>query len=156
MKKPDYKWKISYENYAPAKEKLRETLCGLGNGYLGLRACSPEHNPSIHHYPGMYVSGLYNRLKTPINGKIIVNEDMVNCPNCLFMTFKIGDGDWFTPGSNELISFRQELDMKTGLLTRELVFQDADGNITALKVLRIASMYNPQLVAKKYTKTHQN
>ncbi|MCK5358967.1 MAG: hypothetical protein KAJ48_11275, partial [Elusimicrobiales bacterium] len=127
MKKTEDKWKISYENYSPTKEKLRETLCGLGNGYLGLRACSPEHTAAIHHYPGIYISGLYNRLKTPINGKIIVNEDMVNCPNCLFMTFKIGDGEWFTPGSNELLSFHQELDMKTGLLTRDILFQDPDG-----------------------------
>ena len=156
MKKTEDKWKISYENYSPTKEKLRETLCGLGNGYLGLRACSPEHTAAIHHYPGIYISGLYNRLKTPINGKIIVNEDMVNCPNCLFMTFKIGDGEWFTPGSNELLSFHQELDMKTGLLTRDILFQDPDGNKTLLKVLRIASMENPHLIAMKYSITPQN
>ncbi|MCG2725984.1 MAG: glycoside hydrolase family 65 protein [Elusimicrobia bacterium] len=156
MKKSADKWKISYAGYNPAKEKLRETLCGLGNGYLGIRACSPEHTASFHHYPGIYISGLYNRLKTSINGKTIVNEDMVNCPNCLFMTFKIGDGDWFTPGSNELINFHQELDMKTGLLTRELVFQDADGKKTSVKVLRAASMANPHLLAMKYSITPQN
>jgi alpha,alpha-trehalase len=33
------------------------------------------------NYPGTYVAGLYNRLRTPIAGRTLENEDLVNAPN---------------------------------------------------------------------------
>lgn len=35
-------WTWSYEGYDPARERLREALCTLGNGYFATRGAAPE------------------------------------------------------------------------------------------------------------------
>ena len=73
-----YVWRINYKDFDPGREGLREALCTLGNGYVGTRGSSPECVASSVHYPGIYVAELYNRLKTHIAGRTVVNEDLVN------------------------------------------------------------------------------
>ena len=46
----------------------REVLCGLGNGYLGVRGVEPEHEADKVNYPGTYVAGGFNRLCDSIDG----------------------------------------------------------------------------------------
>ncbi len=43
------------------------------------------------HYPGTYLAGGYNRLRTDIAGRVVENEDLVNFPNWLALTFRIAD-----------------------------------------------------------------
>jgi len=57
-------WKISYEYFNPSEERLRETLCTLGNGYFATRGAAPESPVSKFHYPGTYIAGVYNKLAT--------------------------------------------------------------------------------------------
>ena len=47
------------------------------------------------HYPGTYLAGGYNRLRTDIAGRVVENEDLVNLPNWLALEFRIADEDWF-------------------------------------------------------------
>jgi len=45
-----------YQGMDESREKLREALCTLGNGYLATRGAQNElravHDPEYHHYPG--------------------------------------------------------------------------------------------------------
>ena len=45
--------------------------------------------PMAVHYPGTYLAGGYNRLRTDIAGRSVENEDLVNFPNWLALTFRI-------------------------------------------------------------------
>lgn len=36
-------WIWAYEGYDPEKERLREALCTLGNGYFATRGAAPRH-----------------------------------------------------------------------------------------------------------------
>ena len=87
-------WEIVYEGFDPQGEKLRETLCTLGNGYMGVRGAGAESRASEIHYPAIYTAGIYNTLATNISGKKIYNEDLVNCPNCLFLSFQVNKKVW--------------------------------------------------------------
>jgi hypothetical protein len=51
-------------------------------------------NPGVH-YPGTYLAGGYNRLKTEIEGGVIENEDLMNMPNWLSLKFRPIGGEWF-------------------------------------------------------------
>src|SRR5660398_168627 len=53
----------------------------------------------------------------------IENEDLVNLPNWLPLTFRIDDGPEFSVDSAELLQYRQELDLRQGILRRSLVFR---------------------------------
>src|SRR3546814_16707474 len=92
---PDSGWKLVYEGFDPAREGLREALCTLGNGYFATRGAAEETEADDVHYPGTYLAGGYNRLQTDIAGRVIENEDLVNLPNWLPLTFRPEDGDWF-------------------------------------------------------------
>ena len=74
-------WKIVYKGFNPSVEKLRETLCTLGNGYMGVRGSATESSASKSHYPGIYIAGIYNTLATDVSGKKIFNEEIPNRVN---------------------------------------------------------------------------
>ncbi|MEZ5000535.1 MAG: beta-phosphoglucomutase family hydrolase [Bacteroidales bacterium] len=83
-------WKLVYHDYDPEKEKSREALLSVGNGYFGTRGSLSECLRNPRNAPGTYVSALFNRLTSVINGKEIVNEDMVDITNWLPLTFRMG------------------------------------------------------------------
>ena len=45
-------WTWRYEGYDPADERLRESLCTLGNGYFATRGALSECGADDVHYPG--------------------------------------------------------------------------------------------------------
>ncbi|RRS30021.1 MAG: beta-phosphoglucomutase [Epsilonproteobacteria bacterium (ex Lamellibrachia satsuma)] len=144
-------WSLTYDNYEPKDEKLREVLCALGNGYFVTRSAATESQADDIHYPGTYIAGGYNRLKTKIQGKEITNEDLVNFPNWLTLKFKIKEGDWFSIDETTILSFRQELDMEEGILHKLIHFSDAKGRETRLTERRFVHMGNKHLASIKLT-----
>ena len=149
-------WTLAYESYNPKQEELREALCTLGNGYFATRGAAPESVADGTHYPGTYVAGCYNRLKTDIAGKTIENECMVNMPNWLPVTFRIADGDWFDISKVDILEYRQELDLRSGLLSRMIRFADGEGRQTRLFQRRLVSMANPHLAGLEITIKAEN
>lgn len=149
-------WTLGYTGYAPETEGLRETLCALGNGYIVSRACAPDATADDVHYPGTYLAGGYNRLVSAIDGQEIENEDLVNLPNWLPLTMRIGHGEWITPDVVDQLDYRQELDLKAGVLSRVLRFRDAQGRVTRWDERRIVSMHDPHLAAMTVTLTPEN
>ncbi len=150
-------WTIEYSGYDPEQEGTRETLCTVGNGYFGTRGALEEISANGDtNYPGTYIAGLYNRLESTIAGRTITNEDFVNCPNWLPITFKVEGGEWFDPTQAEILDFSRELDFKTGTLTRKIVFRDREGHQTQIISSRFASMEDPNLAALRYQITPLN
>ena len=143
------RWTLSYDGFDPAMERLRETLCVVGNGYFATRGAAPEMAASDVHYPATYVAGCYNRLQSQVGDRMIENEDFVNVPNWLPLTFRIEDGDWFDLSLVEILSYRQELDMRAGLLERDIRFRDPQGRITVLRDERFVHMSLPHLAGLK-------
>jgi trehalose/maltose hydrolase-like predicted phosphorylase len=149
-------WTLVYEEFDPAKESLREALCTLGNGYFATRGAAPESSADEIHYPGTYLAGGYNRLKTDIAGRVVENEDLVNMPNWLLFTFRPENGDWLNLMSVEVLSYRQELNIRHGILTRTMRFRDKQNRETRLTSRRIVHMANMHLAALETTITPEN
>lgn len=149
-------WGITYYDYDPKKERSREALLAVGNGYFGTRGALEESEANAINYPGTYLAGVYNRLTTSVAGKEVENEDFVNCPNWLTIRFKVEEGMWVDPNQMELLNMERSLDFKTGLLTKKMKIKDDEGNITAIESLRFVSMDNMHLAGIKYTITPLN
>lgn len=143
----DSAWSLIYTAYDPAQEGLREALCTLGNGYFATRGAFADSRADAIHYPGTYLAGVYNRLTSEVAGRKVENEDLVNLPNWLSLSFRVGEGNWFGLDHVELLSFRQELDLRHGLLYRDFRCRDADGRVTRWRERRLVSMDNPHLAA---------
>ncbi|WP_031171703.1 glycoside hydrolase family 65 protein [Streptosporangium roseum] len=149
-------WLLTYDGFDPAQEGLREALTTLGNGYFATRGAAPESRADEVHYPGTYVAGCYDRLISQVAGHSVENEDLVNAPNWLPLTFRADGGDWFAPGSAEILADRRTLDMRQGVLTRLLRTRDSHGRITRLEQHRLVSMDDPHLAALTMTIVPEN
>lgn len=105
-----------HEGYDPAGERLRESLCTLGNGYFATRGVVPESRAGLVHYPVTYAAGVYNRLEPTVAGRRVVNEDLVNLPNWLLLRFRPRFADesaspWFSPNTRQPLDHRHSLDL---------------------------------------------
>ncbi len=149
-------WSITFDDYEPRYERLREVLCGIGNGYLGSRCCAPEATAGDFHYPGTYVAGVYNRLVDDVAGTVIDNESIVNLPNWLPLTFRIDDGQWFDIDRVEVLTYRQSIDIRHAESIREIRFRDAAGRTTGVQQRRFASMDDPHVCALQTTVTAED
>ena len=153
---PSDPWEVVYEGYDPSYERLRETLCTVGNGYVATRGCAPEAAASGAHYPGTYAAGVYNTLTDSIAGRTIENESLVNLPNWLSLTFRINGGPWFHVDDAELLFYRQTFDLRHSTWIRSLRFRDGTGQVTAVTQQRFASMHQPHVLAMQTTITAEN
>ena len=138
------------------QEGLREALCTLGNGHFATRGATPESEADDIHYPGTYIAGCYNRLKTDISGRVIENESMVNAPNWLTLRYKIEDGNWFDLRQTTIHNYMQQLDLRNGMLHRNVVFEDSSGRITCVHERRFISMAEPEIACIEMTFTAEN
>jgi len=149
-------WSLIYESFHPEQEKLRESLCTLGNGYFATRGTGHEARVDNIHYPGTYLAGCYNRLRTEIAGRVVENEDFVNMPNWLPLNVRIDDGPWFSLHTADIVSYRQELDLKRGVLMRSVRFRDDQGRQTTLTSRRLVHRREPHVAALEMTLIAEN
>ena len=149
-------WSLVFDGFDPKHEGIREALCTLGNGYFATRAVQPGAIADDVHYPGTYLAGAYNRLRTDIAGRVVENEDLVNFPNWLALNFRVADDDWFDEQKVALLSYRQELDLRHGLLLRTARFEDRHGRRSTLRERRLVSMADMHLGAVELSVTPEN
>ncbi|WP_119168409.1 glycoside hydrolase family 65 protein [Algihabitans albus] len=155
-------WSLVYDTFDPQAEGLREALCTLGNGHFAVRGAADEVDAGGPHYPGTYLAGGYNRLVSDVSGRPIENEDFVNFPNWLSVSFRHcsepgGEPEpWFDLHAVEILAFRQELDMAGGLLHRRLRVKDSAGRVSRIESSRLVSMDQPNLAAQAWSLTPEN
>ncbi len=144
-------WSLLFEGFDAEQEGVREAVCALGNGYFATRGAQAGAVADGVHYPGTYLAGGYNRLRSKIAGRVVENEDLVNFPNWLPLEFRIVEGNWFDVRDTKLLSYRQELNLRRGLLLRWISFEDPDGRCTTLAERRLVSMHNMHVGALQLT-----
>ncbi|TDD39346.1 helix-turn-helix domain-containing protein [Nonomuraea terrae] len=146
-------WTLTYDGFRPEGEGLREALCTLGNGRFATRGATPDGGPRT---AGTYLAGCYDRLDSVVAGRSVTNEDIVNLPDWLPLTFATPGSGWFRPDTADLPLYRYELDMRRGLLLRDLRWRDGEGRITRVRQRRLVSMADPYLAAMETTFTAEN
>lgn len=144
-------WRLVYEGYDPVHESHREALTTLGNGYLGTRGAMPEHADDGVHYPGTYLAGVYNRLTSMVEGEDRIDEELVNAPNWLPLDLAIDHGAWWSDDGLTELDDRRELDLRRGLLTRQVRLVDGQGRTLNVVQRRIVSMHRAHVCALETT-----
>lgn len=147
------KWTITYQDFDPVKERTREAMLTVGNGYFGTRGAMEETASSKVHSTGTYIAGLYNRLESRVGDRIVENEDFVNAPNWLPVSFRIDNEAYFDFSKVKFLEFNKSLDFRNGVFSRRIVVEDSLGRVTAIDSNRLASMANPHQAALQYSIT---
>ncbi len=149
-------WKVVYNDWKTDEHPLREVLTTLGNGCFATRGAVEEQKANEYNYPGTYIAGGYNRATSKIEGREVENEDLVNWPNWLFLSFKMDDSEWFDLNRLEVLGYVVELDLKEGVLTRKMRFRDDKNRETSLVSRRIVSMCDPHVAAIEWLLIPEN
>jgi trehalose/maltose hydrolase-like predicted phosphorylase len=117
---------------------------------------SPESHADGTHYPGTHIAGCYNRLIAEVAGHRIENEDIVNAPSWLPLTFRIGGGPWLGSREFETLESHQVLDLRGGVLKRRLRVRDAQGRETTIRQRWFVHMEYRHLAGLSVTTTPEN
>lgn len=114
-------WVLREDSYDPDNCAARETLFTLGNGCLGIRGCQEEAESSW--WRGSYLNGFYESRPIVYGERAYGYADryqtILNCTDarqveCLF------NGERFLPGCQGMEAYSRQLDMRTGVLGREI------------------------------------
>ncbi len=149
-------WMIEYKKWDAKDHPLQEALCTLGNGYFTTRGALEFSRDNEYNYPGTYLAGGYNRLKSTINNREIENEDLVNWPNWLYLTFRIEKGKWFDLTKVKILEYITILNLQEGFLERKIRFQDEKQRITTIISKRFVSMHDYHIGALQWTFIPEN
>jgi trehalose/maltose hydrolase-like predicted phosphorylase len=149
-------WVLSFQDGGQPSEGAREALLALGNGYVASRGAAAEASADGTHYPGTYVAGFYNRLVSNASGRTRDDESLVNLPNWLPLTFRPAGGAWLSPGAGTVLHEHLALDLRRGVLSREIVVVDKENRRTRLRQRRLVSMAAPHVVALESSITAEN
>ncbi len=151
-------WKIIEEGFHPEKSKTSESIFSLGNEYQGVRGFF-EEGYSGESLIGCYLNGIYEEryLREPSAYKGISNRlcFMVNTANWLYTRLEV-DGERLDLASSKVSSFRRELDLKTGQLSRELIWETGSGKRLRVVFSRLLSMQVKELALQRISITPLN
>ena len=120
-------WQLSYDTVSHGVRAYgEESLLTLGNGYLGWRGAPVMTSYSDDHYPGLYVAGVFNQTSTPVAGRDVINEDMVNLPNPQLLKLTVdGESVVFDPTTRESV-----LHFDSGILSESYTIPTVKGELT--------------------------
>ncbi|MFP3908064.1 MAG: glycoside hydrolase family 65 protein, partial [Acidimicrobiales bacterium] len=81
----------------------------------------------------------------------VENEDMVNAPNWLPLSWRPEGGQWFDLRLVDILEHSLDLDLRRGVLTRSSQVRDAEGRTTRITQRRLVSMSDPHLAVLETT-----
>jgi beta-phosphoglucomutase len=123
-------WTVSETEFAPDQLQVRETVFTLGNGYLGTRGSFEEGYAGA--MPATLIYGVYDDVP-------VFYTELANCPDWLPLTVLV-DGDRFRLDQGEVLSYRRQLDLRYGILSREVRWRSPSGKTIELQFERFASL----------------
>lgn len=151
-------WSVTEETFRPEMSMIGESIFALANEYMGTRG-NFEEGYGGQTMPGCYIGGIYVREKEVYAWKRACHPTyshcIVNTVNWLDIGVEIG-GESFRMDTAEVSGYRRSLDMKEGMLSRQLVFKTKDGADTALTWERLVSHADRHIGAIRFTMTALN
>jgi alpha,alpha-trehalose phosphorylase len=151
---PADEWHVIERGFHPQFLAQLETMLALGNGYLGLRGCPEEGRPHIEN--GTYINGFCET--RPIvyaedaYGFAKTGQTMLNVADAKTIKLFVDD-EPFRLDSAKLLSFERRLNMRSGTLDREVVWQTRSGKQVRIVSRRLVSLLEKHVAAISYEVT---
>ena len=146
-------WKIIEEGFDPENNRVSESIFSLGNGRFGIRG-NFEENYSGDSLQGSYVAGIYYPDPTRVgwwkNGYPDYYAKVLNATNWIGIEVKV-DQEYLDLAHCEILSFKRELNMQNGVLSRKMHVKLPSGNELKIQSQRFCSIANDNLAAIRYS-----
>lgn len=148
-------WSLTYDDIVTGvKNYGRESLLSLENGFLGWRGSLVTNTYDDDFYPGLYAAGVFNQTSTPVAGRAVINEDLVNLPNVQLMTVSVA-GKSLVINNETMTTLARRLDFKTGTLVDQyrILVDDNPAHFVDIETTKIVDPINWHCLALKFKVT---
>lgn len=156
--KPD-NWSIIEEGFDASRVKSSESLFSIGNGAMGQRA-NFEETYSGDSFQGSYIAGVYYPDKTRVgwwkNGYPEYFAKVLNAPNWIGINVSVNGEVLDLNTCKKVESFRRELNMKEGWLSRSFVATLPNNVKLKVESIRFLSLELDEVGAINYAVTPLN
>jgi alpha,alpha-trehalose phosphorylase len=148
---PPEEWRLVEKQFYPRLLAQTETLFALANGFLGIRGACEEGGPAFHH--GTFVNGFHETWPIVYGedafGFARTGQTIVNVPDGKIIRLYVDD-EPLDLSRVRLQSYERALDMRTGTLDREIVWEKYSGKVIRVRSRRIVSFVHRHMAAILY------
>src|SRR5437879_1141816 len=154
---PSDEWNIIEKGFHPEFLAQLETMLALSNGYLGMRGCPEEGGPNAENstlingfyetHPIVYGEEAYGFAKT--------GQTIFSVTDSKIIKLFVDDEPFWLPNAN-LLSYDRRLNMKSGTLDREILWETPAGKQVLITSRRLVSFANRHVAAISYRETLLN
>src|SRR3974390_2444943 len=154
---PADEWNVIEKAFHPEFLAQLETMLALGNGYLGMRGCPEEGGPNAEN--STLINGFYET--SPIvypedaYGFAKTGQTIVGVTDSKTIKLFVDDEPFWLPNAN-LLRYERRLNMKSGTLDREILWDTPAGKQVLITSRRLVSFANRHVAAISYRVTLLN
>lgn len=142
----DDQWALVQSEFDPAQQRHMETVFTTGNGYFCSRGSLEEGYPDDH--PLTLAHGVFDDMPISVT-------ELANLPGWLDLTLSV-DGERFRLDRGQVLDFRRHVDLRRGILRRDVRWQAPSGAVLDLTFERFASYTQEHLGAMRLLITAVN
>ncbi|HWM10240.1 MAG TPA: family 65 glycosyl hydrolase, partial [Solirubrobacteraceae bacterium] len=142
-------WSITQHRFDP--DPALESVFAVANGYLGLRGTPEEGTPA--HDAGAILNGFHETwpivYPEDAYGLARTGQTIVNATDGSIIRLFVDD-EPFSPGTAKVHRYERELDLRAGVLRREVEWETERGQRLVVRTTRLASFEHRHLAAMSY------
>jgi alpha,alpha-trehalose phosphorylase len=154
---PPDEWNIIENRFRPEFLGQLESMLAVGNGYIGVRGCPEEGNPTVENstlingfheiHPIIYGEEAYGFAKTGQTIVAVTDSKIIK----LFI-----DDEPFSLSDANLLHYDRRLNMKAATLDRDLLWETPSGKQVLIRSRRLVSLSDKHVAAISYRVTLLN
>ena len=137
---PADEWNVIEKGFHPEFLAQLETMMALGNGYLGMRGCPEEGGPNAEN--STLINGFYETRPIVYGedayGFAKTGQTICNVTDSKIIKLFVDDEPFWLPNAN-LLSYDRRLNMKSGTLDREILWETPAGKQVSITSRRLVS-----------------
>jgi alpha,alpha-trehalose phosphorylase len=150
-------WHVIEKGFHPEFLAQMETMLALGNGYLGMRGCPEEGGPNAEN--GTFINGFYETRPIVYGeeayGFAKTGQTIVNVTDSKIIKLFVDDEPFWLPNAH-FLRYDRRLNMKSGTLDREILWETPAGKQVLITSRRLVSFAHRHVAAISYQVTLLN
>jgi alpha,alpha-trehalose phosphorylase len=154
---PADEWHLIEKRFHTEFLAQAETVLALGNGYLGMRGCPEEGGPNAEN--GTFINGFYETRPIVYGeeayGFAKTGQTIVNVTDSKIIKLFVDDEPFWLPTAN-FLRYDRRLNMKSGTLDREILWETPAGKQVLITSRRLVSFVHRHVAAISYQVTLLN
>ena len=154
---PADEWNIIEKRFNPEFLAQSETMAALGNGYLGMRGCPEEGGPNAEN--GTFINGFHETWPIVYGeaayGFAKTGQTIFNVTDAKVLKLFVDDEPFWLLNA-KLLSYDRRLNMKSGTLDREILWETPAGKQVQITSRRLVSFVHRHVAAISYSVTLLN